>query len=115
MWVRDAGIAQANGCDRVEHEEEYKQRDAQADQPILDETPRPLALERTWREVTGNQEQETHKVSLVDGYKNDQHGERQWVDGSRLHVIEGACSSVDDSQMRWHHSVISQVRRLSAK
>ena len=60
-------------------------------------------VERSRREISRNQEQETHKVGLVDGYKNDQHGERQLVDRGRLHVIEGPRPSVNDCQVMQHH------------
>jgi hypothetical protein len=78
MPLRDAGIAYKppDNCDRIKHEEEHKQRNAQADQPIRDETPRPLAVERSGREVSRNQEQDPHKVGLVDECKNEQRGER---------------------------------------
>jgi hypothetical protein len=38
--------------------------------------PRPLADERSGREVSRNQEQDPPKVGLDDECKNEQHGER---------------------------------------
>ena len=94
---------QAEGCDWVKHEEEHDQRDAQADQPIPDETPRPVAFERSGREVSRDQEQEAHKVGLVDKYKNEQHEVCQRVVVRRLHVIEGRARPVDDCQVVQNH------------
>ena len=61
------------------------------------------SVERARREVTRNQEQDPHKVGLVDERKKEQHGERQRIVVGWLQVIEGRERPIDYGQMMEHH------------
>jgi hypothetical protein len=78
------------------------QRKATAQQSILEEGGRILAVEGAGREVSRNQEEEAHEVSLIDEYEYEQRQVRRRIIFGRLQVVECCVRSVDDGQVVQH-------------
>ena len=72
--------------ERIEQNAIYRQRDAEADEPIHKEPGQAFAVVRSWSEIARYQEKEAHEIGLIGGDKENKEnsGERN---GSRQFAV----------------------------